>query len=220
MLPVPSIEPTGDGSQTLRHPVSGDTYHSLRGAAGESEHVFIRGGLAAWLEEHPGGTPRILEIGLGSGLNCLLTERYARQAGLRVEYTAIELYPVPEAVWRAMDYASDALFAAIHEAGWGGLGRISRHLSLHKIAGDLAVIELDATFDVVYMDAFAPDTQPELWTPEVFRKLHAAMAPGGVLATYSAKGDVRRAMGDAGFDVERLPGALGKRHMVKAYKRG
>ena len=38
---------TDDGTATLRHPLFGDTYHSLHGAATESEHVFIRNGLAA-----------------------------------------------------------------------------------------------------------------------------------------------------------------------------
>ena len=40
---------TDDGTATLRHPLFGDTYHSLHGAATESEHVFIRNGLAAAL---------------------------------------------------------------------------------------------------------------------------------------------------------------------------
>ena len=43
----PIIEPTEDGTPTLRHPVFGDTYHSTRGATGESMHVYIRQGFAA-----------------------------------------------------------------------------------------------------------------------------------------------------------------------------
>ena len=27
-------------------------------------------------------------------------------------------------------------------------------------------------FDLVYFDAFAPDKQPQLWTVEIFSKLH------------------------------------------------
>ncbi len=73
-------------------------------------------------------------------------------------------------------------------------------------------------FDVVYWDAFAPDVQPELWTEGLFGRVFAVMAHGGVLVTYSAKGSVRRALAAAGFEVERLPGALGKRHMLRAVK--
>lgn len=35
----PRILTTDDGSQTLESPISGDTYHSVRGAVGESMHM-------------------------------------------------------------------------------------------------------------------------------------------------------------------------------------
>ena len=41
---------------------------------------------------------------------------------------------------------------------------------------------------------------------------------GGILVTYSAKGVVKEHLRQAGFVVKRLPGALGKRHMVRAEK--
>ena len=73
-------------------------------------------------------------------------------------------------------------------------------------------------FDVVFFDAFSPDAQPELWTEEVFRNVYALMKTGGVLMTYCAKGDVRRAMLAAGFRVEKLQGPPGKRHILRARK--
>ena len=73
-------------------------------------------------------------------------------------------------------------------------------------------------FDVVYFDAFSPDAQPELWTEKVFRNVYALMRKGGVLTTYCAKGDVRRAMLAAGFKVEKLQGPPGKRHILRATK--
>ncbi len=216
-----TIERTGDGTQTLCHPLFGDTYHSVRGAEGESAHVFIRGGLEAWLAAHPGARRvRMFEVGFGSGLNALLTARRAAGAGVGVEYHAVELYPVPREVWSAMDYAADPLFTALHEARWDALMQVAPYMRLKKMACDLADAEFGTTFDVVYMDAFAPDTQPELWTPEVFGRLYAATAPGGMLVTYSAAGGVKRALRAAGYEVHRLPGALGKRHMLRALKRG
>lgn len=210
------IEPTADGSPTLRHPVFGDTYHSLRGAVGEARHVFIEAGLNAWIAANPSaGAVRILEVGFGSGLNCLLTARYSP---LEVHYTGIELYPLDEATWRALDYASDPLFASLHEAPWEAPTPVAPGFTLEKRRTDLVACNFGATFDIVYMDAFAPDTQPEMWTQAVFEKLHAATAPHAVLTTYCAKGEVKRAMRAAGFQVERLPGALGKRHMLRARK--
>ena len=73
-------------------------------------------------------------------------------------------------------------------------------------------------FDVVFFDAFSPDAQPELWTEEVFRNVYGLMKEGGVMTTYCAKGDVRRAMLAAGFKVEKLQGPPGKRHILRAMK--
>ena len=55
-------------------------------------------------------------------------------------------------------------------------------------------------------------------TQEVFEKLYSMLAPGGLLTTYCSKGDVRRAMKAAGFNIEKIPGPPGKREMVRARK--
>lgn len=206
---------TADGSQTLRHPHTGETYHSVNGAVEESMHVFVGNGF----ETFEGGHARILEMGFGSGLNALLTLHAAGQTGRSVDYTAIELYPVPAEVAGAMAYASDPLFMQLHEAPWNELRQITPWFRLTKIHGDLADTHFDTIFDLVYFDAFAPDSQPELWTEDIFRSIFAILAPGGALLTYSAKGEVKRALRAAGFEVRRLAGAPGKRHMVKAVKR-
>jgi tRNA U34 5-methylaminomethyl-2-thiouridine-forming methyltransferase MnmC len=79
-------------------------------------------------------------------------------------------------------------------------------------------IHEQGAYDLVYFDAFAPTTQPELWTAAVMQRMHSALRPGGVLVTYCAKGEVRRAMQAAGFSVERLPGPPGKREMMRAIR--
>lgn len=210
----PQIEITADGSPTLRHPLLGETYHSLNGAVSESEHIFLRGGFDACTAN----PVSILEVGFGSGLNAYLTLRAGADAGRQVHYTAVELYPVDAQTVASLDWARDALFTALHSAPWGRDCRIADHFTLHKIEGDFADTEFDTTFDLVYFDAFAPDTQPELWSGAVFGKIFASLSPGGSLVTYSAKGDVKRALRGAGFEVRRLPGAPGKRHMLRAIK--
>lgn len=211
----PSIEKTADGSDTLRHPVTGDTYHSLRGALGESLHVFIDSGLSAVKKS----TISVLEVGFGSGLNAWLTLEYAERRGITVEYTGVELYPVDIATASRLTYTDDPLFMELHESPWEVPAPITSYFTLIKTGTDFAATEFNRTFDIVYFDAFAPDTQPELWTADIFSKLHNAINPGGILVTYSAKGSVKRALREAGFEVERLPGALGKRHMLRAIKK-
>jgi tRNA U34 5-methylaminomethyl-2-thiouridine-forming methyltransferase MnmC len=260
----PAVEITADGSATLRSPINGDTYHSLRGAVGEARHVFIEAGFLTYCREgsvarhceEPQATrqsdklmnrlprrftPRkdgdcrvatllamtgsrnsssikVLEMGFGTGLNAWLTLEEAQRTGRAVEYTAVELYPVPEETAAKLVYTPDKRFMAMHRAPWGERTEIDERFGLQKLNIDLASTVVPGSFDLVYWDAFAPDTQPELWTAEIFARIFETMSPGGILVTYSSKGDVRRALQAAGFKVEKLPGALGKRHMLRAQK--
>ncbi len=215
----PTVESTEDGSQTLRHPLLGDTYHSLRGARGESGYVFVEQGLAGWLSRHEGAGARVLEMGFGSGLNAYLSALYGAGVGEKIRYEALERYPVDEALAAGLVYAEDPLFGALHRAPWEEEVDLGNGFTLKKRCADLLEATLEGPFDVVYFDAFAPDTQPELWSGEVFQKMYAALAPGGILVTYSAKGIVKQNLRSAGFEVTRLPGALGKRHMLRALKK-
>ena len=80
------------------------------------------------------------------------------------------------------------------------------------------LLQISNPFDIIYFDAFAPNKQPELWTTNIFKTIFEAMNIGSILVTYSAKGDVKRALREAGFIVKRLSGPIGKRHMLCALK--
>ncbi len=69
--------------------------------------------------------------------------------------------------------------------------------------------------DAWFLDGFAPARNPELWEPALMAEVARHTAPGGSFATYTAAGAVRRALADAGFAVERLPGHGRKRHMSR-----
>ncbi|MES2629133.1 MAG: MnmC family methyltransferase, partial [Bacteroidota bacterium] len=79
-------------------------------------------------------------------------------------------------------------------------------------------VDFPVQYDLVYFDAFGFRAQEEMWGPEVFLKMASALKPGGVLVTYSSKGEVRRRMQAAGLQVEKLAGPAGKREMVRAIK--
>ncbi|MDR1671643.1 MAG: tRNA (5-methylaminomethyl-2-thiouridine)(34)-methyltransferase MnmD [Alistipes sp.] len=215
------LEATADGSFTLRSPAHGDTYHSLRGAVGEAKHVFIDAGWQTVCGMNPRPL-KILEMGFGSGLNAWLTLTEADATGHAVDYTAVEQYPVTPGTAQQLGYSEDPRFMALHTSPWESWNEPSPGFRLRKLQGDVAEIfvkqNFSAIFDLIYWDAFAPDTQPELWTETLFARVFEATAPGGVLVTYSAKGDVRRALEAVGFEVERIQGALGKRHMLRAIK--
>lgn len=214
----PTLLTTADGSHTLIHPLLGDSYHSVNGAAAESKHVFIDAGFSACEEPNP----RIFEVGFGSGLNALMTLQEAENEGRSVVYHAVELYPVAADTVSQLNYAADdrqrQLFDTLHASEWGVEVEICPSFRLKKIANSLLNTEIDGIFNLIYFDAFAPDTQPEMWSEEVFRRLYSHTAAGGMLLTYSAKGDVKRALRAAGYEAHRLAGALGKRHMLRAIK--
>ena len=73
-------------------------------------------------------------------------------------------------------------------------------------------------FDLVYYDAFAPGKQPEMWTDEILEKVAESIKIGGILITYSAKGSVRRALSAAGLMMERIPGPVGKKEILRGKK--
>ena len=83
------LEQTADGSYTLYVPELDEHYHSVKGALTESQHIFIDMGLNHCTVAHP----HILEIGLGTGLNCFLTYLSSKEQNRNIHYTGIERYP-------------------------------------------------------------------------------------------------------------------------------
>ncbi|MBI1267819.1 MAG: tRNA (5-methylaminomethyl-2-thiouridine)(34)-methyltransferase MnmD [Cryomorphaceae bacterium] len=206
---------TGDGSPTLVN-ACGDSYKSLHGARSESTYVFIQAGLECSIQN--GGASEILEVGFGTGLNALLTAQYAAEQKLFLKYTTIEAFPLTEE-WKGLDYGDEELHKNLHVADWEEKVDINEHFSILKLRAQFQTLTLpDNCYDVVYYDAFGPGSQPELWSLECFQKLFKAMNKGGVLVTYCVKGQVRRNMMAAGFNVERMAGPPGKRHMLRAIK--
>lgn len=221
------VRTTADGSPTLYVPALDEHYHSHHGAAQESRHVFIEAGLRPLLAAGVGqGQPvRVLEVGLGTGLNALLTLEAARLASATVAYDGYETVPLPAAAvaalapqWEADAWLSQA-FAHLHAATWGEPLALTPSFSLTKRLAEVQTAALPAGYyNLIYFDAFAPEKQPELWTEDIFAKLYAAAAPGAVLVSYCAQGQFRRNLRAAGWLTEKLPGPPGKREMTRARK--
>lgn len=214
---IVSLHITSDGSPTLYNNVVGEHYHSVYGARAESEHIFIQAGLMHVKADHV----RILEVGLGTALNMLLTAGHA--VGMPVTYHAVEKYPLPaDTCLQYTQHCSPAerdLMARIHNAPWNTEVPLTNSMTIKKIEADITSLALpQATYNVVYFDAFSPERQPEMWSEAVFENIYNSMECGGVLVTYCSKGIVKRALKAVGFAVERLPGPPHKRHILRATK--
>lgn len=211
-----------DGSHTLYNSTLNETYHSIHGAKTESLHVFINNGLKLIFAKNIA----ILEVGMGTGLNVLLTYLHQKKHAeiKNISYHTLELHPLSQHTVDALNYGEtlsedeNAFFKHIHAADWNKETMLSPTFKIHKIQADLIDYTPSYTFDLVYFDAFAPDVQPKLWTKKIFQTIFEHLNPGGVLTTYSAKGQLRRDLIEVGFRVERRPGPPGKREMIVAFK--
>ena len=215
------IVSTGDGSHTLSSRFRGEHYHSTHGALGESIHVFIRYGLDML---GPRMGIRVLEMGFGTGLNALLTQMRARRLMQSIDFVSVDSEPLPRSIIDQLNYgrsvkgATGDMLNRLHDAPWGEAVQLEPFFRLQKVQARIEEVSLDASFDVVYYDAFGPAYQPELWTRDAFARMYDVLLPGGTLVTYCAKGQVKRDLRAVGFSVESLPGPPGKREMTRACK--
>jgi tRNA U34 5-methylaminomethyl-2-thiouridine-forming methyltransferase MnmC len=215
---------TGDGSHSLLNKALDETYHSRHGALQESKYVFIKQGLNFFINKTENRQVSILEVGFGTGLNAWLTLQEAQELNIKIDYTTLETYPLPNTVWPSLNYAAgnefENDFMKLHEAEWNKEVLIASSFTLLKLEQSLQ--DFDAAgkqFDIIYFDAFAPNKQPELWEALMLGKVVNALSPSGIFVTYCAKGQLKRDLKSFNLVVESLPGPPGKREMVRALKK-
>ncbi len=218
---LPSVRITQDGSPTLQLANSEVTFHSIYGALTEAQHVFIEQGIDA-LNATDQSEIRVLEVGFGTGLNAALTLLWARKNKCAVHYQGLEPYPLPRTFWDgfSQEHWSDEVSAALQElhskCDTKGIHTIENStFQVDQIRVE-EFVSCEELFDVVYYDAFAPSHDPALWTAMIFKRLRQMVRPGGLLVTFCSKGIVRRNLISAGWEVEQVPGAPGKKEMLRA----
>ncbi|WP_412029581.1 tRNA (5-methylaminomethyl-2-thiouridine)(34)-methyltransferase MnmD [Deinococcus yunweiensis] len=211
---------TPDGSRTALSARYGEAYGSRHGAVTQARHVFVEG---AGTHTHP--APRVLEVGFGLGVNFRATVQDVARRGVPLEYVAWEFDPAPVDVLRSVaDGNTHPVWTALLERWPEAAPAEPVHLASGGITltihfDDILTAALPQDWaTALYLDGFSPARNPEVWTPEVVARLAHALTPGGVLATYSAAGHVRRALIAAGLDAQRRPGAPGKRECLRAVR--
>ncbi len=218
-----SLFETEDGSHSLFSEQYGVSYHSKYGAIQETQHVFINAALRfkAVIQKEIS----ILEIGFGTGLNAYMTLLESTKRNLAIQYTAIEAYPISMEQATALNYStllnnksSQAHFLQMHSSKWATPLTITEQFQFIKQQIKFEAIDFENQFDIIYFDAFAPNSQPELWEATVLGIMYKALKKEGVLVTYCAKGVVKRTLKAVGFQIEALKGPPGKREMTRAIK--
>lgn len=212
---------TKDGSTSIFLPELNETYHSKFGAIQEANHVFIKNGLSLLNDK----SVSILEIGFGTGLNAFITFLEAQKSNQSINYVGVEAYPVEMEIVSQLNYVSQleakkdqSIFDKIHQCDWEIKNSITSNYNLTKRNQKIEDISDLSKFNLIYFDAFGFDVQPELWNDEIFQKMYDALLPKGIIVTYACRTSIKKAMLKAGFFVEKLPGAPGKREMLRAIK--
>ncbi len=209
-------------------PAYGDVYHSAAGAQGQARHVFLGGnGLPArWAG---GRRFVVLETGFGLGNNFLATWDAWRRDPRRCDrlwFVAIDKHPPTRTDLARLHEASPlpelaqqlvaawpALTPNLHALEFEG-----GHLRLLLGFGDIAALlpQVLASVDAFFLDGFAPDRNPAMWSLPVLKQLGRLAAPGATAATWSSARALRDGLVTAGFEVVIEPGFGGKRDMTTA----
>jgi tRNA 5-methylaminomethyl-2-thiouridine biosynthesis bifunctional protein len=203
-----------------------DVYHSAAGGPAQAREVFLRGNA---LPQRWAGRGRfvIVETGFGLGINFLATLQAWRSDPARcarLHYVAIEKHPFALHDLKVLHehYPELQAEAAMLHAQWPMLVSGAHRLELEGVVltlffADVAVArDLRLAADAFYLDGFAPERNPDMWSPQLMRALSRLAAPGATAATWSVAGSVRRALEATGFAVEKAPGFGGKREMLTA----
>lgn len=216
------LRETADGSMTIYLAEMDEHYHSYHGALQEAIHVFIENGIQRFPKKD---TISVFELGLGTGLNALLTALWATENNQKVNYFGLEAFPVEAELNIQMNYQNlisndlaTEYFTKIIEADWEKSIVISDKFQIQKVEETIQNLSITNQFDVIFFDAFGPRAQEEMWEISVLQKTVQLLNSGGLFVTYCAKGQLKRDLKVLGLKVEALPGPPGKREMTIAWK--
>jgi len=205
----------------------GDIYYSVAGGIEESEHVYLYGNKI--LERfRSGGTTVVGELGFGTGLNCLLTLRAFKEShrpGSRLIYLAYEKYPIEQAKFAEIlnGFGIDRLICEEIIRGYPhpveGLHLInlsSLPVSIYLYLGDAEdkLAETSGLVDAWYLDGFAPDKNPELWSTPILKEISRLSHSGTTFGTYTVSSAVRSSLSALGWSVQKVPGVGKKREVL------
>ncbi len=207
---------TNDGSSSVYNLNKNEIYHSRNGAIQESLHVFILHGLNHFKNKEK---IKILEVGMGTGLNVILT--YLNSLNIEVEYHALEPYPLPNNIASNLNYGKilncNKIFNKIHNYQFNQSLALSLKFKLIKHKIEFLNFNIEG-FDLIYYDAFSPRAQKDMWDIINFKKTFKILNKNGVLTTYCAKGSFKRDLKNIGFNIINPSGPFGKREITNAIK--
>jgi tRNA 5-methylaminomethyl-2-thiouridine biosynthesis bifunctional protein len=208
----------------------GDMYHAIDGIA-EVQRVFVEPQQLGERMAHCRGTFTIGELGFGSALNfAVIAQRHLDSGSpARLHFVSVERHPIAQhefatlarrrcarlPIYRQLARAYPAALPGWHRRHLAG-GRITLSVFFGDgLAGLGDIVDRQQlVVDAWLLDGFAPDRNPELWSDALWRTIARLSGSGTTIATFSAVGDVRRALASVGFSMRKIDQRPHKLHSL------
>jgi tRNA 5-methylaminomethyl-2-thiouridine biosynthesis bifunctional protein len=204
-----------------------DVYFSTAGGIAETQYVFLQQNKCP--ECWQGKSDFVIaETGFGTGLNFLATVKLwleTANPSSKLHFISVEKYPLSKqnlqqalSVWPELKELRSELIAAYPSSTSGYHQRwlFDDRVSLLLLQGDVVdmLSQLNARVDIWFLDGFAPDKNPDMWSDKVFEQMARLSQKGSRFSTYTVAGFVRRGLQAAGFEIEKVKGFGKKREML------
>ena len=206
----------------------GDIYFSAEDGLLESRHVFLNGIDAPFIWQDKDRFT-LLENGFGTGLNFIMTcHSWLRTAppGACMTYITTEKHPLNKddmaqclSFWPELAEEACELLRVYDPLGQGFHQRnlFEGRIKIIFLIGESAEMlpQLEAHVDAFYLDGFAPNRNPDMWTAEIFSDMARLARPSAPIATFTAAGFVRRGLEKKGFQMHKTAGYGQKRESLR-----
>ncbi|GAA5110919.1 hypothetical protein GCM10023211_15800 [Orbus sasakiae] len=214
-----------------------DVYFSNDDAIAETQYVFIDGNhLNERFLAHEGHLFTIGETGFGSGLNFLIAWQQFLQFRQhnpthplqQLQFISIEKYPLSTNELISIHHAiikQPLLMELAHQLQqqWPSTAYQFNSVRLHVLFADISEFtshlnHFKSGIDAWFFDGFSPAKNPAMWSNELFSELYKHTNKQATFATFTAAGQVKRHLLNAGFSVSKRKGYGKKREMLIGYK--
>ncbi|MBN1984114.1 MAG: tRNA (5-methylaminomethyl-2-thiouridine)(34)-methyltransferase MnmD [Chitinivibrionales bacterium] len=228
--------------QNLLNEHYNDRYFDVVNALEEADLIYFQGNrLVERLSDHcDEQNPFVIgETGFGAGrLLLALLDLLDKSGltGLSISYYSVELHPLtPDRMRSVLSSFSDQVPELIEllvqaygtldvtASGWQRLSlqRDFGCLTLHVWFGEALemVNALQCCCDAWFLDGHSPKKNPHIWRPELLSAIGEKTVNRGTCATFTVSSSVRAALVQAGFSVQRCPGVVAHKNVLKGEKR-
>ncbi len=232
---LPTIE-TADIDWQQGLPVSrqfGDVYFSREDGLSETNHVFVDNNQLRERFSNLSASEHfvVAETGFGTGLNFLVCWQAWEQAKPDrtscLHFISVERYPLTKSdlekalsQWPELAPFAEELIEVYPPPVYGTHRRVlgGGRIRLTLVFGDVRDVLDRVSFKAHawFLDGFAPARNPDMWAEDVISLISRHSHAGATLATFTASGQVRRALIAHGFDVTKVGGFGRKRDMITA----